>query len=241
MRALLYTFYLKTKLDLRNAEILISYYAVPLVFFAIMGSVFTTIMPDAFETIFQTMTIFTVTMGAFIGTPATMTQYVGDMMRKTLKSAGIPLYALVLSTFVSGVINLIVVTLIIALGSTVFFNATGPQNIGVFLAGYPLFLGATLSMGILLGLYARNSARLAMYSQALFLPSLLLSGIMFPAEMLPSVLRTVGFLFPARHAMQLFTAHEHALLPYLFLGGFMILATVMILLKIKSLRLDDRV
>ena len=39
-------------------------------------------------------------------------------------------------------------------------------------------------------------AFVAMAAQLVFLPSIMLSGIMFPAEMLPGVLQTLGRLFP---------------------------------------------
>ncbi len=58
MKSFLFTLGLKTKLDIRSSEIFITYYGVPLVFFFVMGAVFTSTMPEAKETLIATMTIF---------------------------------------------------------------------------------------------------------------------------------------------------------------------------------------
>ena len=45
-----------------------------------------------------------------------------------------------------------------------------------------------------------------MASQFIFLPSIMLAGIMFPANMLPKVLETVGIIFPATWGFKLMTS-----------------------------------
>ena len=55
----------------------------------------------------------------------------------------------------------------------------------------------SLSAGCALGLCVKSQAKLTMISQLLFLPSIMLSGIMFPAGMLPEALQTAGKMFPA--------------------------------------------
>ena len=46
-----------------------------------------------------------------------------------------------------------------------------------------------------------------MFSQLIFLPSLMLSGIMFPTSILPKAFDTVGKIFPATHAMKIMTSN----------------------------------
>ena len=69
MKAFLYGIALQWKLDIRSKTLLITCYIVPLLFFGVMGSIFTSVMPDSKETLIQSMTIFGVTMGALIGVP----------------------------------------------------------------------------------------------------------------------------------------------------------------------------
>ena len=51
MKALLYGIALQWKLDIRSKTLLITCYMVPLLFFAIMGGIFTSIMPESKDTI----------------------------------------------------------------------------------------------------------------------------------------------------------------------------------------------
>lgn len=239
MKAFMYTLYLQTKLDIKSAEILITYYLVPLIFFGIMGAVFTSIMPEAKHTIIATMTIFSITMGALIGTPGSIFEYFKNDMRKTFKSAGIPMGVIVISSVTSGFVNLVIVSGIIYFVSLVAFDATEPKNMMVFITGFLLFLMATLLIGILLGLYAKTSSKLTMYSQIVFLPSMMLSGIMFPADMLPKPLESLGLILPATHGMKIVSSDTFMIEHYLVLLLFIISAGIVINMRLRRLRYED--
>lgn len=64
MKAFLYGVSLQWKMDIRSKTLLITCYIVPLLFFAVMGGIFTSVMPDSKDTLIQSMTVFGVTMGA---------------------------------------------------------------------------------------------------------------------------------------------------------------------------------
>ena len=66
MGAFLYGVSLQWKLDIRSKTLRITCYIVPLLFFAIMGGIFTSVMPEVRYTLIQSMTVFGVTMGALI-------------------------------------------------------------------------------------------------------------------------------------------------------------------------------
>lgn len=239
MKAFMYTLYLKTKLDIRSTEILVTYYLVPLIFFGIMGAVFTSIMPDSKYTIIASMTIFSITMGALIGTPGSIIDYFRNDMRKSFKSAGIPMGAIVTASVISGFVNLLVISAIIFIVSPLAFDASIPANMNVYLTGFFLFLVSTLLVGIILGLYAKTSSKLAMYSQLVFLPSMMLSGIMFPSNMLPKPLEYLGLIFPATHGMKILTAETFVLDNYLVLLIFIFVASIIIILRLRNLRYED--
>lgn len=67
MSAFFYGLALQWRLDIRSKSLLITCYVVPLLFFAIMGGIFTSINPEAKATLIQSMTVMGVTMGALIG------------------------------------------------------------------------------------------------------------------------------------------------------------------------------
>lgn len=235
MKSFLFTLGLKTKLDIKNAEIFITYYGVPLVFFLVMGAVFTSTMPEANETLIATMIIFAITMGAFIGTPAGIIEYIGKDLRKTFRSVGIPLHTILSTTVISGFINLSIVATIIYFTAPTLYDAIKPLNLTLFLLGVGIFTLATLLLGLLIGLYGKSSSRVTMLSQAVFLPSMMLSGIMFPVEMLPRPLEIAGLLLPATHGMKILSSESFEVVPFMVLGGFILVALILIRIQLKSL------
>ena len=74
MSAFLYGVGLHWRMDLRNREVVIVYYVVPLIFFLFMGGFFSAVMPGAEQTLIQSMTVFGATMGAMIGSPAALAE-----------------------------------------------------------------------------------------------------------------------------------------------------------------------
>ena len=69
MSAFWYGVALQWRLDIRSRTMLITCYVVPLLFFAIMGGIFTSILPEATDTLIPSMTVMGVSMGALIGLP----------------------------------------------------------------------------------------------------------------------------------------------------------------------------
>ena len=46
MKGFLYSLALQWKLDIRSKSLLVTYYIVPLIFFLLMGGIFTSVMPE---------------------------------------------------------------------------------------------------------------------------------------------------------------------------------------------------
>ena len=82
MSAFLFGVALQWKLDIRSKTLLITCYIVPLLFFAIMGGIFTSINPEAKQTLIQSMTVLGVSMGAFIGLPPSLADYMEATAKK---------------------------------------------------------------------------------------------------------------------------------------------------------------
>ena len=69
MNGFLYGVALQWKLDMRSKSLLVTCYIVPLIFFLLMGGIFTSVMPEMRSTLIQSMIVMSVSMGAFIGLP----------------------------------------------------------------------------------------------------------------------------------------------------------------------------
>ena len=53
MTGFLYSLTLQWKLDIRSKSLLVTYYIVPLIFFLLMGGIFTSVMPEMGSTLIQ--------------------------------------------------------------------------------------------------------------------------------------------------------------------------------------------
>jgi ABC-2 type transport system permease protein len=57
------------------------------------------------------------------------------------------------------------------------------------------------SLGILIGVISANSRSTILFSQLIFLPSMILGGLMVPSSMLPPALYRVSLFLPTTYAM----------------------------------------
>ncbi len=90
-------------------------------------------------------------------------------------------------------------TAIIVLGYLVF-GLPVRGNLALLLGECLLFISVALSLGILISTKAR-SQQLAMFISmlALLLPTILLSGFIFPVENMPDILRWLSYIVPAKY------------------------------------------
>ena len=187
MGAFLYGTALQWRLDIRSRTLLITCYVVPLLFFAMMGGIFTSVNPSARETLVPSMTVMGVSMGALIGSD----------IKKMYKANGVPLYFGLIPALLSTFLHLMLMSAVIYLTAPPAFGAAAPADPAAYFGALAVFTAASLSVGGVLGVAVRDQAKLTMFSQLVFLPSILLSGIMFPSELLPGVLGAAGRIFPA--------------------------------------------
>ncbi|AHF07109.1 ABC transporter permease [Desulfitobacterium metallireducens] len=206
MNAFIYGVALQWKLDFRNKGVLLTYYVVPLVFFAFMGGIFSSINPAANDTLIQSMTVFGVTMGAILGAPAPLVELYGSEIKKAFTVGGIPLWVASINNFISAFVHLFIMSLMIFIVAPIAFEAKMPVHLALYFFSLAIFIIVSLAVGTVLGLFIKNTSRLTMASQFIFLPSIMLSGIMFPVNMLPKVLENVGRVFPATWGFKLMTS-----------------------------------
>lgn len=238
MSAFLYGMILQWKLDMRNKGVVLTYYVVPLIFFIFMGSIFTSINPVAKLTLVQSMTVFSVSMGAFLGAPLPLLEIYGEEIKKSYKVGGIPLGTAVINNLISGIIHLFVVSLIILLIAPIIYDASIPNNLILYFAMLLVFILTCLLLGSILGIFLKSTNKLTMASQALFLPSIMLSGIMFPTDLLPDIFIKIGKLFPATWGYHNMTVNGYSHIIIFPPVLTIIMVSIIIVVGIKRLEKD---
>lgn len=207
MRAFLYGVFLQWKLDIRSKTLLITCYIVPLLFFAVMGGIFTSVMPQAKDTLIQSMTVFGVTMGALIGLPPSLVEIYSTDIKKVYKANGVPLHLGLVLTNISAYIHLFIMSVVLYFAAPLTFNAEIPDNPGRYFISLAVFIAVSLSIASIIGLAVKDQAKTSMVSIIVFLPSILLSGIMFPIDLLPKSFQTAGKIFPASWGYRIMADH----------------------------------
>lgn len=151
-----------------------------------------------------------------------------------IKVGNIPLWVLLFTNFLSALIHMLLVSLIIYISASIIFKADYPMNLLTYFLSLLLFIIICIIIGIIIGLIAKKPSTMTMLSQLVFLPSLLLSGIMFPSDMLPEFFIKVSSIFPATHSIKILTASNkltlNLMLPLIIIG-VVVVATLVITYK----------
>lgn len=229
MKAFFYGVALQFKLDVRSHTMLITCYVVPLIFFAFMSGIFLSVDPSAAKTLIPSMSVFVITMSALIGLPPSLAEIYGSDVKRVYSVNGVPLSLGVLTQFISSFIHTVLVCLIVFIVAPLAFKAELPTNLPLYFCSIVILTAVTLAIGCALGLLCKNQGKLTMIAMLLFLPSIMLSGIMFPAEFLPPFMRYIAYIFPATLGFAAMTAFR--LWHFLALSGiFVVLCGVIALL-----------
>ena len=197
MNGFLYSVALQWKLDIRSKSLLVTFYIVPLIFFLIMGGIFTSVIPEMGSTLIQSMIVMSVSMGAFLGLPPSLVEIYGSDIKKIYNANGVPIYLGLVTILLSAFIHLMMICIVILLLAPILFKASLPTQLPIFLLSLTIYIIVSLSIGCILGLTLKNQTKLTMLAQLVFLPSIMLSGIMFPISLLPDFLQVIGHVFPA--------------------------------------------
>lgn len=203
MRGFLYGIALQWKLDMRSKSLLVACYIIPLIFFLLMGGIFTSVMPEMETTLIQSMIVMSVSMGAFIGMPPSLIETYGSDIKKMYKANGVPVYLGLMTMLISAFLHLLLTGIAIVLLAPILFGATLPSDLPAFFLALAIYILVSLSIGSILGLTIKSQAKLTMIAQLVFLSSIMLSGILFPGSLLPDGLEKIGRIFPAPWGFQL--------------------------------------
>ncbi|KAA9129692.1 ABC transporter permease [Marinihelvus fidelis] len=141
------------------------------------------------------------------------------------------------------VIGLVQVTLILVLGAWLFRVPMNGTLLDVYVVSL-LFIIANLALGLMISTLASNQFQAMQLTFFILLPSILLSGFMFPFEGMPTAAQWIAEVLPMTHFMRLIRgvilrgANLADLAPELWaLGAFIAIAMTVAVLRFNK-RLD---
>lgn len=190
------------KTGLRNPSLLLLNYLFPLSFYALMGLVMTQINPLFTKTMIPAMVIFTALASAVLGLPNPLVESREAGIYRSYKINGVPALSILAIPTLTTIFHILIAATIITLTAPVLFGGVAPVHWGAFALVTLLMAFTCGAIGALIGVVATNSRSTVLWSQLIFLPSMLLGGLMMPLDLLPESVRSVSALLPAAYAMQ---------------------------------------
>jgi ABC-2 type transport system permease protein len=100
----------------------------------------------------------------------------------------------------------VIVAAIITISAPLLFDAPLPVNWAGYALTFLAVAAASAGISVLIAVVSSDSRIQVLWSQLIFLPSMLLGGMMIPYTDLPEAAGTFARLLPATHAMNAFNA-----------------------------------
>jgi ABC-2 type transport system permease protein len=141
---------------------------------------------------------------ALLGIPDPLVNARENGIFRSYKINGVPAINILLMPVLTTVFHLVIVTVVIGLTSRMIFDVPMPTDWVQFAIVFVAGVFASTGLGVLIGVLAPNSRLTVLFSQAIYLPSMLLGGLMIPTSALPEVAQPFSFLLPSAHIMNAF-------------------------------------
>jgi ABC-2 type transport system permease protein len=201
MTAFFHHFMYDFRTGLRDKSLLMLDYLFPLGFYALMGLLMTGLNPTFAPTMIPAMILVAMMASTLLGLPNPIVESREAGIYRSFKINGVPALSIVSIPVLSSFVHIVLVSLIITLTAGPLFKAGIPVNWFYFALILVLTAFTMASLGMLIGVISPNSRSIVLFSQSIFLPSMILGGLMVPASMLPTGLYRVSLLLPTSYAM----------------------------------------
>ncbi|HDQ71899.1 MAG TPA: ABC transporter permease [Chloroflexi bacterium] len=204
MTAFVQHFTFEFKTGLRNSTLLFMNYLFPLGVYAIMGLIMTQVNPFFVDSLLPAMIIFVILGSTILGLPSPLVEAREAGVYRSFKINGVPAASIVAIPVLTTTFHALIAAGIVALTAVPVFGGVAPDRWWP-IAGIAILTAFTCSAtGALIGVVSANSRATTLLSQLIFLPSMLIGGMMVPLNMLPESVQRIAGLLPAAHAMQAF-------------------------------------
>ena len=205
MNAFINHFSFEFRTGIRNKTLLMLNYLFPLGFFLMMGLIMAQINPVFLEMMIPGMVVFAILAATMLGVPDQLVTAREAGIFRSYKIYGVPVFSILVIPTLTAILHGAVVASIITVTAALFFDAPAPVNWLAFVVIFLLTAFACAGLAVLIGVVSSSSRVTVLWSQLVFLPSMMLSGLTgVPSSMLPQAMRKIAQLLPSTQAMNAF-------------------------------------
>ncbi len=206
MRAFLYHFAFELRTGTRNKTLLLLNYLFPLGFYLLMGAIMPSLYPPFRANIIPAMVMFAVLSATLLGIPDPLVNARENGIFRSFRINGVPTFSILVIPALATILHLAVVTVVILVSAPLLFKAPMPSNWGLFVLVWAAATLACAGLSVLIGVVSPSSRQTVLWAQAVYVPSMLLGGLMLPLAMLPAAAGKAALLLPAAQAMNAWQA-----------------------------------
>jgi len=188
----------------RDRTLLLMNYLFPISLYIMLGLLMTEPNPPFLETMIPAMIIVAILSSTVLSLPNPLVAAREAGIFRSYKINGVPAISILAIPALTTILHMVVVAVIITATAPLFFNAPLPVNWPGFILVFLLTAFAHAGLGMLISVISSSTRAVVLWSQLIFLPSMLIGGLMVPFSMLPEALGKVGLLLPSSHAMNAF-------------------------------------
>ena len=211
MSAFLSHFSYEFKSGIRNRSMLFLNYLFPLGFYIMMGLVMTAVNPTFKAVMIPAMILFTIMASTLLGLPNPLVESRLAGIYRSYKINGVPAVSILSIPMLTTVVHALIASAIVALTAGPLFKGDTPVN-WLNLVLITLLAAFTCgSLGALIGVVSKDARTTVLWSQLIFLPSMLIGGLMVPLEALPEFIQPLSMLLPTTQAMQAYAGLAYEL------------------------------
>jgi ABC-2 type transport system permease protein len=204
MNAFLHHFSFEFRTGIRNRQLLFMNYLFPLGVYVLIGLIMVQINPLFSDTAISSMGVFAITAVALLGVPDPLVTAREAGIFRSYKINGVPSISILTIPGLTTILHLLVVMAIIVLTAPVLLDAPLPIDWLGFALALLATLFALVGLGLLIGVVSDSTRMTVLWSQLVFLPSMLVGGIMMPHDFLPETIQRISLILPPSHAMVAF-------------------------------------
>ncbi len=207
MNAFLNHFTFEFRTGIRNTQLLLMNYLFPLGFFLIMGFIMPAINPPFRENLIPALVVFAILAATLLGLPDPLVNARENGIFRSYKINGVPASSILVIPALTTIMHLLVVAAIITVTAPFLFDAPAPTDWLNYLLTILATAVACAGISLLIGVVSPSTRMTVLWSQLIFIPSMLLGGMMIPYSMLADSAAVAGKLsqlLPATLAMNAF-------------------------------------
>ncbi len=206
MTAFVNHFSFEFRVGIRDKQLLLVNYLLPLGFYFMMAAIMPGINPMFLEFLIPSMVTFAILSATLLGIPDPLVKAREDGIYRSYKINGVPSTSILAIPALTTMLHLAIVTAIITVTAPLLFDAPAPVNWLNYLITFVAMAFASAGMSVLIGVLSSSTRMAVMWSQLIYLPSMLVGGLMIPSSLLPDLVLKFSQLLPATQAMNAFNA-----------------------------------